>query len=381
MKDKSEYDLESIISRCVRDKNYRENINRRIDEVIDLLDAGHSVQYSPILELARSRIRVRKKYTLWNRLFLDEYSARYSTPEMIGKYRSGRIHGYVIDIGSGSGMQCIMFGLKDECLGIERERLRYLSSIINADVYGSKSRFRNDDFYSITDVSADIVFSDPLRMNTHDLRKLVPSPYDIMDRIKSDSYVFDVPPHTDLQTITFEGEKEYISVDGVLSRLTVYSGKLMEAEFSAHIMPAGIHITGSPYTGSFASPHVYDYIYVVDPAVAAAGLMEEFSDMALISRDDRRTVLSSESFRKDFPGMVFSVIGIYEWPDLEKKIAEIKPRKVYLRYGISSEDYYAITAKLEYPGGSGDLYIFKFSDRYVLANKIFDINYNMKANL
>ncbi|KAA8923067.1 MAG: SAM-dependent methyltransferase [Thermoplasma sp.] len=373
--------MEDILSRCLRDRQYRRKVNEKINEMVKLIDAGHALEDSPLADLARSRIRVRKKYDLWDRIFMDSYSAQYSTPEIIARYRAGRIDEDVLDIGSGSGMQCIMFGLRSGCTGIEREKIRYISAMINAEVYGSKSRFRNEDFYEATFGSADLVFSDPLRMNTRNVRDLIPSPYDIMEKIKADAYVFDLPPHADLRTIEFSGEKEYISVGGVLSRFTVYIGRHAESDFSAHILPAGIHLTGSRYTGGFAEPRIYDYIYVLDPAVSEAGLFEDFSDMALISKDERRTVLSHASFRRNFPGSVFSVYGIYDWPGLEAEIASVRPNKVYLRYSIPSDQYYEVTRRLEQRNGSGDVYVFRFSDRYVLANKIYDVNYNNISNL
>lgn len=376
-----ELKMEDILVRCLNDRAYRRRMNEKIDELVKLIDAGHAVEDSPIGELARSRVRIRKKYSMWNRLFMDRYSAQYSTPEIIGSYRSARIKDEVLDIGSGAGMQCIMFGLGSGCTGIEKDRVRYLSSMINAEVYGSGASFKNEDFYLTNITSARAVFSDPLRMNTRNVRDIVPSPYQIMGKIKAEAYIFDLPPHADLNTIEFNGEKEYISVGGVLSRFTVYTGKYAESDFSAHIMPADMHLTGSRYTGSFAEPHIYDYIYVVDPAVSEAGLLEDFSDMSMISRDERRTVLSCASFRKNFPGMVFSVHGVYDWQGLQAEMARMRPKKVYLRYSVPSDEYYAITEKLEYEDGEGDAYVFRFSENYVIANKIFDINYNKKSNL
>ncbi|CAC12144.1 conserved hypothetical protein [Thermoplasma acidophilum] len=376
-----ELKMEDILARCLSDRAYRKRVNDRIDELVKLIDAGHLVEDSPIGELARSRVRIRKKYSMWNRLFMDRYSAQYSTPEIIGSYRSARIDDDVLDIGSGAGMQCIMFGLRSGCIGIEKDRIRYLSSLLNAEAYGSGASFKNEDFYLTGIASARAVFSDPLRMNTRNVRDIVPSPYHIMEKIQAEAYIFDLPPHADLDTIEFSGEKEYISVGGELSRFTVYTGRYAESDFSAHIIPAGVHLKGSRYTGGFAEPHIYDYIYVVDPAVSKAGLLEDFSDMSMISRDERRTVLSCASLRKNFPGMVFSVHGTYDWPGLQAEMARMRPKKVYLRYGVSSEEYYTITEKLEHDDGEGDAYIFRFSEKYIIANKIFDINYNKNSNL
>ena len=114
---------ENLLSRCLTDKRYRDAIDRRIDGIVDLIDRGYDSksimknagkhggsEMTFLIEIARSRVRTRGKFSRSNRLWLDDYTARYSTPEAVARYRAQRISGEtILDIGSGGGMQAIFF--------------------------------------------------------------------------------------------------------------------------------------------------------------------------------------------------------------------------------------------------------------------------------
>ena len=61
-----------------------------------------------VFDLAISRIRAESKFSNYEKIWLDSYSSRYSTPEIVASYRSERLKGnQIVDIGSGAGMQSI----------------------------------------------------------------------------------------------------------------------------------------------------------------------------------------------------------------------------------------------------------------------------------
>lgn len=93
--------LEKILERAVYDEAFRNKLNSQIEYAIQQIDRGVSVPDSVVSEFARARIRVRKKYSKWDKLFFDKYSAMYSTPENIGRYRASRITGLCLTLDPG----------------------------------------------------------------------------------------------------------------------------------------------------------------------------------------------------------------------------------------------------------------------------------------
>lgn len=280
----------------------------------------------------------------------------------------------MLDVGSGAGMQCIMFGLEYGCKGIEVDRSRYLMSLLNSIAYRCKSEFVNSDFYKNSIRDAHIVFSDPLRTKASSISELKPSPLDIMEKIQAEAFIFDLPPRMPASTINIDGEREYISVDGVLSRFTVYTGSLKEAEYSAHIMPSGIHLNGEKQTVKFEEGVPGRLIYVPDPAVVAAGLLGAYSSLVMVSNDGRRLILSSDDTVENFPGTIYEIIHSCDGTSLAFSLRSLRPRNVYLRFSIDPVQYYSITNSVTSADGLTDLYVFRYKELFLITKKIFDIN-------
>ncbi len=361
-----------------RDHVFKRNAEDKITRTIDEIDSGKKFSgrdlLDPVYIIARARVSIRKKYSRWDELYMDDFSASYSTPEIIGKYRAERMNCEVLDIGSGAGMQAIMFGLRKRSSGIEVDESRYLMSKLNADAYGSDVEFRNIDFYDFSEKYDGTVFSDPLRYRSGGSESLVPSPYDLLKRFPQSDFAFDLPPKMDTEKINIDGEREYISVNGYLARLTLYTGSLKRSGSSAHIFPADVHMEGTYSDTRFAQGEVKKYIYVPDEAVVYAGLLEGFSQMVLVDKDRRRTVLSSDEEIGDFPGTVYSVMDECSHDRLPETVRKINPADVLLRYSVDPNDYYRITQEMKNEGGKGTLYIFRSGENYYITEMIADVN-------
>ncbi len=361
-----------------RDQVFRRNAEDKIIRTIDEIDSGRKFSgrdlLDPVYTIARARVSIRKKYSRWNELYMDDFSASYSTPEIIGKYRAERIDREVLDTGSGAGMQAIMFGLRKRSTGIEIDQSRFLMSQLNAEAYSSDVEFRNIDVYDFSEKYDGAVFSDPLRDRSGGSESLVPSPYDLLKKFPRSDFAFDLPPKMETNRINIEGEREYISINGYLSRLTLYTGSLKRSGSSAHIFPADVHIGGDYSDVRFDQGEAKKYIYVPDEALVYAGLLEGFSQMNLIDRDRRRTVLSSDEELRDFPGTVYSIMDECSHDKLSETVRKINPEDVLLRYSVDPNDYYRITQEMKNEGGNGTLYIFRSGESYYIAEMIADIN-------
>ena len=390
---------ENLLSRCLTDKHYRDTIDRRIDGIVDLIDRGHDGksilknagkrvgrEITFLIEIARSRVQTRGKFSRSNRLWLDNYTARYSTPESVARYRAQRISGEtILDIGSGGGMQAIFFSESNTVKGLEKDRIRYLESQINAEVYGAKNlEFVNSEWPSLKNNNSNLqdalIFSDPLRESgskERELKDLIPSPADIIRNYSgiTGKFAFDIPPQIRREKLGIDAETEYISVNGSLNRLTLYCGPLKNAESSAVILPAGIKISGRYEPPDFQhAEKVLEFIELPDPSLIYAGLVNQvkkLGDFSFLGGDKRRIVLtSSVNPEEPFPGKIYRNLAVCQLDEIQEKLVEIGAGKIYPRFEIQPEEYYAMKNRFEAAtSGEREIFIFRVGPGYVLSEQ------------
>ncbi|MGC8506070.1 MAG: hypothetical protein ACP5NK_05115 [Thermoplasmata archaeon] len=339
------------------------------------------------MEIAKARLHVKGKFSRWNRIWIDKYASMYSTPEIIGVYRARRLKDYsIVDIGAGAGLQAVMFSLFTDVTAIERVKERFEMSLLNAQIYksdrftGLNMNFPFDDG-SIRIDQYSLIFSDPLRTESsvpRSLSSLSPSPLDLIGKYgdATRNFVFDLPPRMNSSEIGMDGEIEYISIDGVLARLTYYSRSLSVSSRRAVLLPEGRVITGSAGRVSFnTAEKPMSFIYVPDIAIVRADLIHEISaieQMIMISEDQRRLVLTSDiDLGRDFPGAKYTTISVCGKDDLLARLKEADAGRVFMRFRINdSGEYYGMKNRLERElTGREDIYLFRHKMEFILAKK------------
>lgn len=385
----------------LKDPELLDAANLYLDSLVEEIRNGrsekslkNSIERGPLtfegaFEVAKARIAVSEKFSMSNRLWLDYYSASYSTPEVVGKYRASRLEGCeIFDIGCGAGMQSIFFAENNDVTGVEISPLRVAMAKLNASVYGHKlRRIINADYASVIDNleinSETVVFSDPLRPSTEvarTLESLVPSPIVLRNLLspKTEKYVFDLPPQMRWENISLSGEKEYISIEGSINRLTLYQGKLAKSEASAVILPKGGKLSGELGGDSFLlTDEPEEMIYMPDPALIYSGLLHKLQRMGsfkLLSKDKRRVLLTADSNGAAyFPGDVFHYLEFSNEDKLTETLQKLDCGKVVLRFHLPPEEYYKIKGDIEAQlSGSKELYIFKHHSRFLICEKDSD---------
>lgn len=182
-------------------------------------------------------------------IYSNSEGLQLSTPETVAKYIARRLKTDIIaDLGCGIGGQVIFFA--KECrkvYAVERnpEKLEYAKQ--NCRLYGVDNvEFIPGDALSpeikekVSD--ADIIFSDPARPlseKERTLENLEPSIPEII-KIYSDitpDLAFHAPPQMPPERIVLDCEREYLSLNGQLNRLTLYSGSLKSCDRSAVVLP------------------------------------------------------------------------------------------------------------------------------------------------
>lgn len=381
--------INDFLNKILNDKNYFIKINKEINDIIDLIGKGRNknilskkYKYFELLyDFAKSRIKIKNKFSKYNCLFLDYYSSMYSTPEIVGKYRSEKLKDNdIIDIGSGSGMQSIFFSFNSDVTGIEKEKSRYLMSNINKKVYNSNAKFINSDFFELNyNYYNKIIFSDPLRPKTSNERifsDLIPDPEIIIKKLKNiKGYVFDLPPQMKWYNIKLNGEKEYISINGNINRLTLYSENISNDNVSAVMLPENLKISGEPENFNYNIENIKneDYLYLPDISLLYSKLLYKVinNDFHLIYMDNRRYIFTSNENIKNFFGKKYNILSIVNKNNFLNELKKLNAGKIFFRFNIDPDEYYKMKNNIEsLLSGDKNIFIFKNFDNYVLASLI-----------
>jgi hypothetical protein len=229
-----------------------------------------------------------------------------------------------------------------------------------------------------------VIFSDPARppsSKERSMGEILPDPR-IVERKYRDAVsgmCFEIPPYMDLAKVDFEHEAEYVSIDGRLNRLNIYTGKLRSAERSAVILPESSAIRGIPrdIVGN-DNPHGRDgkFLNEVDPSVVKAGLLgnlihENSWRADPVKLDSRRTVLISDvpllsPFIKDR----FRILSRSSDSDLVRKLNEAGAGSVTLRYTIDPKSYWTERNRIQDRlTGKRKVHLFK-DDIFIIAERI-----------
>lgn len=388
-----------FLDRNLKNFDFRDSTNQKIDQCVELIREGHDLkgvekalsmgkrETAIIFELAHSRINIREKFENWNRLWMDQYLASYSTPEIVCRYRASRISDFnILEAGSGAGMQGIFLSTSNlSTVSVEIQPERYRMARLNALEYKTGHiKFVNGDIYNLSDeVGIDdstVIFSDPARPRTEGERSmsaLIPSPETLVKVFgkKTANFVFDLPPQMRQENMGINGEKEYISINGKLNRLTLYTGKLAKSETSAVMLPQNMRIAGEP--GELKDdPNVQlkECILVPDISLVYARLLwklKENYDLQLSWKDARRYIMTSQEPQENFPGEQFYILWTGEFQKLKSSLREHDAGKVVLRYPMEDGEYYKVRNDLEKGlNGNIDLYVFRNGKTYVIARKV-----------
>jgi RNA cap guanine-N2 methyltransferase len=322
---------------------------------------------------------------------------RFATPEVVGRYRAGRLKCSVLaDISCGIGGQAVCFA--KECgsvYGIDIDGERLECARRNAGVYGMDNiTFIEGDALSpqvveqVADADADVIFSDPARPAEEDVRQtdsLRPGIPMVMEAYRdvTSSFAFEAPPQMPPERIDFDCEREYLSVDGQLNRLTLYFGPLKRCERSAVVLKGGRHYRlESCVAAPVVIPEVDEprvYAFEPDPAVVKAGLLGELAGglggkVELVKIDARRSLLTSdvllESLFFKHRYRVLDRVPL-DCGKVNRSLMGYGIGKAVIRFRIAPEKYWDARNRIENGlMGEGAAHLFEIADQVYVCEKI-----------
>ncbi|WP_167829586.1 class I SAM-dependent methyltransferase [Methanosarcina flavescens] len=347
-------------------------------------------------------IDVARKKQFEKPLHGDKESLRFATPEPIARYRAQRLRAKTLaDISCGIGGQTVFFA--QQCgfvyaVEIDPKKIEYAKQ--NCAMYGlSNVKFICGDALDpkiIEQIPAvDVIFSDPFRPAEESKRQvssLEPGIPNVLAAYgeKTRNFAFEAPPQMPPERIPFDCEKEYISLDGQLNRLTLYFGGLKQHDRMAVALPAGEGLV-SKY-GMLPQIKETDKMklcaYEPEPSVVAAELLPELVEsmmqvagpfmgvFELFRVDKKRLLLTSDALIKQ--AMIknhYLVLKVcpFEPKEINKFLKDRNIGNVVLRAGVKPEDYWKVRNEVEKGlEGNKTVHLFVKGRTAILCEVIFN---------
>jgi len=302
------------------------------------------------------------KHSKAKKLHYREEDIRWATPEQVAAYRAERLKCKVIvDIGCGIGFQSFAFAKtckKVYAVEIDTEKIKLAEK--NAQELGIKNiEFIHGDALSDKVIKqlqeVEIVFCDPERLPEESKRSIAtikPSIPELLKKYSSltENIAIEFPPQ--ITEIPSDCEREYLSVDGALNRLTLYFGALQKCARSAVIIPGKQKLCSAEEASLEEKDELDLYLYEADPAVVKAGLLAELSQKTkakLYSSEKAVFFTSDNNVKSLFFKNSFKVIEVCKQEDHEILAALHKhdAGKVILRMSVDPQEYWDVRKKIE----------------------------------
>jgi len=382
--------LEGITEEIVREAV--ELIRRGYDE--RKLRARLGENWELIAEIARARIRAKDKFSR-DDLWMDLQGLRYSTHEMVARYRAERLKEFgmksIADVSCGIGIQLIFYAMNvEKAYGIDIDPLKVEFARRNAEKYGvSNIEFINADSLSpetVERVDAEVIFSDPARppeMPERRLEDLLPSPLEVYRAYshKTDAFIFDLPPQIRRERVPWKGEFEYIDLFGALNRLTFYTEPLAKAERSAVILPAGVRVESDPNLENIVewTDEPGDYLYEIPQGIDYADLINELLHLLpveakMLLREKRRVLATGdEPLRSSYLKRTYRVVGTVPFHPV--RINDFLRKEGFgratLRVSVPDKEYWRFRKRVEANlKGERRAFIFQLGERAIIAEAL-----------
>src|SRR3989338_9332712 len=303
-----------------------------------------------------------EKHSKATKLHYRDEDIRWATHELAAEYRAQRLKCKVIvDIGCGIGFQSFAFAKickKVYAIEIDEEKIKLAKK--NAQILG----WKNIEFITGDDLSekvisqlekVDIVFCDPERSPEERKRNVATIKPSIPELLKkygalTGNIAIEFPPQ--ITEIPFDCEREYLSIDGALNRLTLYFGDLKKCERSAVVLPGKERLCSDENATLKETELPGEYLYEADPAVVKAGLLAELSeetDTELYEKSKSVFFTSDTKISNPYFKNAFKAVEMcaQEEHEIIAALQKHHAGQVILRFSVDPKEYWRIRKKIE----------------------------------
>jgi len=283
---------------------------------------------------------------------------RFATPETVANYRAERLAcNKILEIGAGIGSQTIAFSKTcAQVLGIEKnkERGEILKKTIeelqikNVEVIIGDA-LDEDISRKIKEFKPEIIFCDTERKASGERKidEIKPKPETVIKKYSkvTERIAIEIPPFTpDTELLGEDFEKEFISIEGKLNRLTLYFNSLKKSEVSVVELPSQIRLEKREKRkiNEVSSTKSFRYIHEINPAILLAEMIADLSkeEMSLINFEKKKLLLSKSKIESPFLKRYQIIKTCSNEEEIKKEIKKVGAGKVILRISINPEDYW-----------------------------------------
>jgi len=302
---------------------------------------------------------MKKKFRDQDKLVLSNEDLRFATPDVVADYRASRLKcNTIADFGCGIGGQSMAFArICKKVYAIDYDDRKIESAKRNSEVRELKNiEFINADFLDeklknkIKD--AVMIFCDPDRPAAEPERSIDTSTINKLIKLYQDLAI-EVPPQIRPEKIEYDCEKEYISLDFALNRLTLYFGRLKKCDVSVVSLPERFRIEKSENKKELESNECLIYIYEVDNAIIKAGLLENLAfsikNTLFLYQKNKKTILTSNYKIKNPFLRGYKVLAKCEnnREIIVNSLTKLEFGKITLRMQINPEEFWDYKNKIE----------------------------------
>jgi len=299
----------------------------------------------------------------------DWEGLRFATPERVAAFRARRLScSMLLEIGCGIGGQTIAFARTcDSVLAVDIDAAKVEFARKNCERAGAE----NVQFYVSDGVSeefassvggVDYVFCDPTRVPSEPertLNSLSPAPDTLLERYgkRCNGIAVEAPPQLTPERVPLECEKEYLSLDGALNRLTLYFGELMECNESCVCLSESEDKLCSDGEGDVERTYALGSLcFEPDPALLKARLLKRLAcvldeKLRLFVWDEKRSLITSDyMLYSPFFRRTFLVVAHLKGRDATARANRIlrgAARRVLIRGSVPPDDYWKVRNALE----------------------------------
>ena len=292
-----------------------------------------------------------------DKLKVPEKFLRFATPEVVALYRAEKLKcNKLVEIGAGIGGQTLAFSkFCKKVLAIELDKskasiliqnLKKLN-IRNVEVLVADALSKNA-VEKIKEFSPEIIFCDTERPEKAErtIEAIKPSIKKILETFSkiTSKIAIEIPPFTDTEKLKENYEKEFISLNKQLNRLTLYFNESKNLEVSTISLPSQEKIiykkTKSEKTTSAKN---CKYLYSIDPTIIISNLISELAEKsdAKILDLNKPVLVGNEKIKSNFlEGYEIISTCKNNQEEILENLKKINAKKVELRYNIEPKDYW-----------------------------------------
>lgn len=382
--------IESTIAQIIHLKN-KENTGMNESTIMqEVFTDGIDEDAYLVFEMALARLNDAKTPRIMLPLFMTRSDLRFATQRDIANHRAKRLAcDTIMDAGCGIGSQTIAFARTcKKVIAVDNDLRKAAFCKANCQKLGLSNvevicEDALDALEAISDI--DVVFCDPERAPESEKRSLDSMSPSILELVEAlghttNECAVELPPR--IKDVPLQGEMEYASINGKLSRLTLYRGNLAMCKTSAVCMPSGNSLPSSivlrDSEPEIQRPHPetkdpLQWLFEIDEAVAAGGLVNVIKGSFSILKDSKPLLAtSSQELSSPFFSARYRVIESASSKEMIKPLLEkCGAKKAVIRYPINPQVYWKERTQFEQGlTGNRTLHIFLLNERFILSEKV-----------